>query len=530
MGLGLGDAFADFGTTFRTGIRPSRSDVPDIGKGEAFLGKDILDPRTGAWRVGFLRGMSATDEFMRSLNSAGAQASEMARLMKANPDLSQEQILSRFGANLLEAGERGAAESVFAVGGTGVGKRMAEWRGLLTKPDATPQERVLGALTNVLVPFSNIPDVILTQGVKRLPIANELTAIAQLRSADPAVRRRAVASAVLSETINLAIVAQVTQGNITGNGPSDAARKATMMQARDENGEPLWQPNSVRIGGRWFPYASLGPVGIRMGAIANAAEQLDEEMNKANPSDQAIDRISSTALAALDGTSETVADAWYLQTVGRLFNAMKNGGVGEAIGQTALSTAQRVIPYGGQVRGVEQVTGPGVSEPRNPLEAIAANIPGLSQLATPRIDPTTGRPLERPADVGTFLTRSPAPGEPSPVATALAEHNLGTAEAPQTISKNQFTIPLTPDEQRAYSIESGKRIEQNVQRLLDNPRWSQQSQLAQRKDLEAAMATAREDATTILWNSLTPAERDRRIKLQREAQVRQAEPQFFTAP
>jgi hypothetical protein len=526
MGLGLGDAFADMGSTFRTGIRPSRAASPEVAGQEAYRGQDILNPKSGAWRISFLRGMEATDEFMRSLNSAGAQASDLARLMKAYPEVSQEELISRFGGNLLDAGEKAAAESVYAVGGTGIGRNMSQWRNQLLKPDASIGERALGLMTNVLVPFSNIPDVILTKGIQRLPGINELTMVRQLRSADPAVRRRAVSSAALSEAVNLGIFAQVQQGNITGNGPSDPAKRAALQNARDANGDPIWQPNSVRIGGRWFPYSSLGPVAVRMGAIANASEQISDELKKPNPSDGVLERAQSFALNALDGTTETIADAWYLQTVGQLFNAMKHGDIGPALGRTALSTAQRAIPFGGELRSIEQVTSPTVAEPRNPLEAIAANIPGLSQFTTPKIDPTTGRPLERPADVTSLAIRSAAPGPPTPVDTALAAHNLGVADAPTTITQRDFTVSITPDEQRQYTTESGQRIERNVQALLDNPRWSSQTQQQQREALQKAVAAARADAAAIVWRSIPTADLDRRVQAARASEALQAEPQF----
>jgi len=527
MGLGLGDAFADMGTTFRTGIRPSRAPSTEVVGQAAYEGQDVL--KSGAARIGFLRGMEATDEFMRSLNSAGAQASEMARLMKAHPDLSQEELISRFGGQLMTAGERAAAESVYAVGGTGIGRKMSQWRSQLTAPDASPGDRVLGAVTNVLVPFSNIPDVILTKGIQRLPVVNELTMLRQLRSSDPGVRQRAISSAALAESVNVGIGAQVMEGNITGNGPSDPAKKAALQNARDADGNPIWQPNSVRIGGRWLPYASLGPVGVRMGAIANVTEQISDEMSKPNPSQDVIERAQSTALAILDGTSETIADAWYLQTVGRLFNAMKTGGVGSALGQTALSTAQRAIPYGGELRSIESATDPTVAEPRNPIEAIAAGIPGASQFAQSRIDPTTGRPLQRPADVGTLLTRSPGTGEPTPVDTALATHNIGVPDAPQTVTQGQYTVNITPDEQRQYTIEAGQRVEKNVQALLNNPRWSSQTQEQQKDALRQAIGAARADAAALVWRSIPPAEQDRRVKQTRARQAQEAEP-VFRAP
>jgi len=526
MGLALGDALADFGTTFRTGNRPSRTAAPDIGKGEAFLGKDVFTSE--ATRVGFLRAMSATDEFYRHVNSAGQQASEMVRLMKENPTLSQAEVLERFKDDIFKSGEHAAAQSVYATGGSGIGEKMAGLRAKVGDPTATPLERGIGALTNVLVPFSSVPDVILTQGLKRLPGINEAVLIGELRSKDPATRQRAVASAALAETINAAILVQSLEGNITGNGPSDPDRKQTLMRARDENGDPLWQPNSVRIGNRWVPYSSLGPVAVRMGAIANAVEQIDEESKKANPTDSVLDRVATTTGNALAGTGETIADAWYLQTVGRLFDALKKGDPGSFLGQQALATGMRAVPYAGELRNIEQFVAPATSEPRGPVESVAARLPGLSELATPRIDPATGRPILEPRDPTSLIMKTAGPGEPSPVNMALAEHNLSVGDAPPTVTigsgRNALTVPITEDEQRRFQEIAGPEIERTVLEFARDPVFGTFPREERRALLQKAIGDARHIAGLELADTLSDAEIDRRLALYEEAKRRQAEP------
>jgi hypothetical protein len=526
MGLAMGDALADVGSTFRTGIRPSRTAAPDIGRGESFQGKDVLTSE--AARVGFLRAMSATDEGFRHINSAGEQASRLVQLMREHPTLSQAEVLERFKDDIFKAGEDAAARSVFATGGSGVGEKVAGIRAKVGDPNATWGERGLGALTNVLVPFSSVPDVILTQGAKRLPGINEMVGIAQLRSKDPAVRQRAVASAVLAETINAAILVQALEGNISGNGPTDPDRKQTLMRARDENGEPVWQPNSVRVGGRWIPYSSLGPVAVRMGAIANAVEQIDEESKRPNPSESAFDRITSTAGNIIAGTAETVADAWYLQTVGRLFSALRSGKPQDFVGQQALATGMRAVPYAGELRNIEQFVSPGMSEPRGPIESVAARIPGLSDLASPRIDPATGRPIEEPRDPTGLLLRSVGPGEPSPVNLALAEHNLSVGDPPSTVTigtgRNALTFPITEDERRRLQQLTGAEVERNVLDFVRDPAFATFPPEDRRRLLEQTISKAREIAGLELAAQIPDAEIDRRYALSEEAKRRQAEP------
>lgn len=526
--LALGDAFADFGATFRTGLRPSRAEAVDQAGKEAFLGKDVFTSE--AWRVAFLRTMSATDEFYRHLNAAGAEASRMVQLWRQNPNLTQAEVLQKFSTEILDAGERAAAESVFAIGGTGVGKKFANWRAGLVKEGASAGERALGLITNVLAPFSSVPDVILTQGVKRLPGINEAVLVGQLRSSDSQVRQRAIASAVLGEVVNGAIWVQVQEGNITGNGPTDPDKKRAVMDARDKDGNPIWQPNSMRIGGRWFPYSSLGPVAVRMGAIANMVEQLDEESKKPNPSQDQMERIAGTAGALIQAQGETVGDAWYLQTVGMAFNAMKYGGLPGFVGRLTGSTILRGVPYGGEARSLEPFIDPTMRETGNPLDAIAAAIPGLSQFAQPKIDPATGRPIERPQDVTGAVVRSTAPGAPNRVNELLGRHNLGVGEPGDTVSVGDLTIPITAAEKRQLMQLSGPEIERGILALDQHPDFAGAPRDVRRELLQDMIKTGREVGSAKFLQTLSEDEIKRRIVLYEQAQREQAKPGVRLTP
>jgi hypothetical protein len=547
MGLAVGDGLADLASTFRTGIRPSRAPTPDVAGQEAFLGKDIFkDPE--AWRVAFLRGMGASDEFLRHINAAGGMGSRMVQLAREFPELTQAEIRSRFGNELLKAGELAADESVFATGGTGLGRKMAGWRAKLTDPTSTWQEKVLGGLTQILVPFSNVPDVILSRGVLRTPGINELTTgvkVAQAIKAGDATRvRREIVSGAMAETVNVAILAQVLEGNITGNGPSDPDKKRALEQARDADGNPVWQANSVRVptpwGTRFVPYSSFGDVAIRAGAIANAVEQIQEESSKPNPSEDASQRILSTAGNLLQGEGETIGDAWYLQQVGRMFNAMKYGGLPALAGGEVLSTAMRFVPGAGQLRSIEQVLSPEVSEPRNPIEAVAAQLPGATELVRtvtgnqefnrPKLDPATGQPLVRQRDWSSLVSKNVGPGQQDLVNETLARHNLGVSEAPDTVTLPAvgklpaIAIGITEDEKRTYEQIAGKYIADDIQAAIAQPSFQQMSQEDRRKELQAIIADARKDAAKEIYTTLSDAEFNRRVDEAERAQKAGAEP------
>lgn len=517
MGLAVGDTLADAATTFGTGRRLSRAaDQPEAFEGAA-----------GVVATPFLRVMGATDEFISGLNSAGSQAAELVRLMRANPKLSQAEVMQQFQDEILSAGQHGAAEAIYQIGGSGVGESLARARRQLTAPEATIGERLKGAAAQVVVPFSSVPDVILTRGAKRIPGVNELLTVGQAAAAaargDMPAAKRAAASGMLATMTNLAIYAQVQDGKITGSGPDDPAKKRALMNARDENGNPLWRPNSIKVGDQWVPYSSLGGVAVQIGAIANAVEQYDYAGKQVNPD------IAGAWGAAL---GDTITDAWYLQTLAGVFRSIQNGKLPEWAGSQALSTAGRAIPESAFLNTVKKLTDPTAREaepkladPATWAEYFAARLPGASQTVKPKLDPATGRPIEEPQTLASVLTRGTAPGEPNPVNEALARHNLGVGDAPKTITPAEgLTIAINDDEQRRFLELSGPEVEKRVLAMTRNASYQRAAPDQQKDLLQDVINDGREVAAIKLFQALPKGEQLRRIREYEAAQKRQAEP------
>ena len=515
MGLAVGDALADAGQTFATGRRASQV----IDQPEAFAGK------AGIVATPFLRTMGATDEFLRSVNAAGAQAAELVRLKRANPDLTQSELLDRFGDQILGAGQRASAAAVFESGGTGIGQTLAGARRQLTAPDATPAQRLGGAALNVLVPFSVIPDAILTRGARNLPLVNEAMGLGRLARGDVRGAADAGRRAALAETTNAAIWSQVLAGNVTGNGPDDPAKKRALMQARDEQGNPLWRPNSLRVGGQWVPYASLlGPAAVQVAFVANAVEQYEDSGRQVNPD---VVKAFGSALG------DTISDAWYLQTLSGAFSGIKNGTLPEWMTQQGLATAGRAIPEAGLLNAVRGITDPVQREGRPKLDDpgtwadyFGNRVPGVSPLVPPRVDPATGRPLQEPRDLGSLALRATAPGEPNRVNEILARHNLGVGDAPDTISPSKgLTVPLiNEDEKRRFLELSGPEVERFVVAVSDKPSFQSAPPDVQRDVLEGLIGDAREIAAAKMAQEMGRDELLRRMQRYEAAQKAQAQP------
>jgi hypothetical protein len=511
QGAAIGDALASAANTFLTGKRASRLGSTDYP--EAFPGKLGALPFT----TGNIRANSAMDEMNRTLAMAGGQAAELARLKAANPGASVQELISQNQQRLQDVGTSAAKVATFEEGGTLLGDALAAARRKLTAPDATPAQRLGGLVTQLVIPFSKIPDVILTRGVLGIPGFAEGRAAVKIARGEPG----AISQLVTTEAVNAALAIQVLQGNITGNGPDDPAKKAALQNARDADGNPLWQANSIRIptpwGQRWIPYSGLGPVAIRMAAIANAVEQYDDQGKKITP-----DFLKATSKAV----GETITDAWYLQGVARVFQALKTGGITDAAGNTLLDFGERYVPDSGLAYQLRQFVDPTVREPTNPLEDVANRVPGLSTFVPPRINPATGEPTQAPRDPLSAIVRASAPGNPDPVNTELAQHNLGVGDAPKTISQNKATIEITPDEQRRYQQLAGAAIAHDVQATIGSASYQRMSPDQQRTVLEDVVLKARDYASASTFKQIPRDELIRRMDAYDAAQRSQAQPQF----
>jgi flagellar protein FlgJ len=519
QGAAIGDALADAGNTYLTGRRASQIGSTDYP--EAFPGLTGALPFT----TGNIRANSAMDEMNRTLATAGGQAAELARLKQSNPNASLDDIIAQNGQQLQDAGTNAAKVATFEAGGTPIGDALASARRKLTSPDATPIQKLGALVTQMVIPFSKIPDVILTRGVLGLPGMAEGRAGVNIKRAissrDLAAARQAVSQLVTTEAVNAAIALQVSQGNITGNGPDDPAKKAALQNARDADGNPIWQANSLRIptpgGVRWVPYSGLGPVAIRIAAISNAMEQYDEQGKKVTP-----DFVKATSQAV----GETISDAWYLQGVSRIFQSLKNGTIADAAGNTLLDFGERYVPDSGLAYEMRQYIDPTVRNPQNPLEDVANRVPGLSTLVPARINPATGQPTQAPRDILSGIVRSSAPGTPDPTSRELALHNLGVGAAPSTLSQNKATINIKPDEQRAYQQTAGAAIAQDVQATVNSPSYQRMTPDQQRTVLEDVVRKARDYAAAQTWRQVPRDELIKRMDAYDASQAAQAQPQF----
>lgn len=114
----------------------------------------------------------------------------------------------------------------------------------------------------LIVPFTRIVANVVNVGLDWTPVG--LVDAYRAHSEGGTVRQRnqAMSRAVLGTLAMAGFASMAAAGNLSGHGPKDSKR-------RDQLKATGWRPNSVKIGDKWVPYTSMGPLAIPMALVAN---------------------------------------------------------------------------------------------------------------------------------------------------------------------------------------------------------------------------------------------------------------------
>ena len=262
------------------------------------------------------------------------------------------------------------------------------------------------------------------------------------------------------------------------------------MEAVDKDGNAVWRPNSVRIGGRWFDYTGLGPIHLAMSSIANAVETATEWAQK--PPEK---RGDLPELAQEMGARElkTIGNAWYLKGLADLLSGIKEGTLAKGAGTTISSVADRLVPASGLLDEIRGMTDPYAREPQNILEREASRIPGLSTLVQPRLETTTGKPEEQPHDILSTVLRGTPPGmmTPNPVATEIDRLTQGgNAVSVSSNVKTYAGAQQTPQQQRLIQEQLGQATNLYVLNTMNQPAYAKLSDAQKADALKKAVGQA----------------------------------------
>jgi hypothetical protein len=217
----------------------------------------------------------------------------------------------------------------------------------------------------LVVPFFKTPVNIFKYTYERTPMALGSKKIRDEIAAGGTRQAAALAKIGMGSSMMMLGVDMSINGNITGAGPSDPATRAALQRMG-------WQPNSIKIGNKFYSYAGLEPVSTLFSLTSTMSEILTNyEMYDIEAQDE-LEKISTAAVLAI---SESTVNKTFLQGISSLMEALSDPD------RTAPSYVRRtlssMIPSG--VAAVERAVNPEKEYVTNLIDSFRSRMPGFSE-------------------------------------------------------------------------------------------------------------------------------------------------------
>lgn len=321
----------------------------------------------------------------------------------------------------------------------------------------------------LVVTFVRTPTNIMKYTFKRTPLALLARSVRADIAAGGARGAQAWGRIGLGSMIMLGMADMTLDGTITGPGPQDPRLRSNLMLTG-------WRPFSVKIGGDYFPYNRLDPVGnlfaygASMGEIINNLDEPDAEFGVAT---------------GVMGFTQNLASKSYLSGIFDFMAAIDPSNPVKGPEQWVQRFSSSLIPKSALLRSIARsidpkirITGtaqgvPGIETGtdlfmQETLNQMRSNVPFFSSTLPARVD-LWGDDISRASHLGTaFDLLSPiyaSEGKYDAVEEILVNNKIPIGH----ISKDIQGVKLTGQEQHDYAVMAGKPLKEFLNKLVKSP-------------------------------------------------------------
>jgi hypothetical protein len=318
-----------------------------------------------------------------------------------------------------------------------------------------------------IVPFVRTPVNILKQALGRTPLAPLAKSFWTDVTKGGRARDEALARVTLGTAIAGSVAALAEAGIVTGNGPSDPAERAALLATG-------WQPQSIKIGGKYYQYGRLEPLAMQIGLAADFAT-LSKFMDKK--------QLEEAGTAITLAIAKNLASKTYLQGISDLMEAFSDPDrYGEGyVKKMAASFIPNVLPQ--TASAIDPILRDTTAETfaGELLNTAKSRVPGLSDNLPSRLDPWGDRitrtgfktPSEGGAAAVAFNLLSPVrvsqQNVSSPAKTEAAKIMFVAGKPDKFVTINGQKYEIPQDLHRRFAYASGAVAKQQLDQIVKQP-------------------------------------------------------------
>lgn len=282
--------------------------------------------------------------------------------------------------------------------------------------------------TQFILPFVQTPSNILRYTMERTPLAPITSKFRANYAAGGARRQLALAQMSVGTAVMLSVYDLTLNGQVTGSGPTNWRHR----QALQRTG---WQPYSVKVGGRYYAYNRLDPIGLYVGMAADFGEFM---MN----TDESVDAEWEEAFAAMAfSAADNFMSRVYMRGFADFMDATLSTGNTSMRERYLTSLASSFIPTG--VAEITKTMDPQAKYTHDLISKFKSRLPGASKDIPPRLD-FWGREISFQSGLGAAYDAV------SPI--------YSRKEKPEPIDKELLRLKYYPDPHDAFIRLEGKNV------------------------------------------------------------------------
>ena len=436
-------------------------------QGEINFGDGALGKAANVYTRGVFRSLGAEDAVFKGLHERGS-LSNQAKLIAINEGLKGKEYNARVEELLAKPTDEMKAQAlddakVATFNNDNIlASKIAGLKAGRNKDDSLGS-KVFGTVVDVAIPFVKTPTNVVSRISEYTPLGLLKLAAGQISKKTRGQKRLVddLSKVVTGSTILAIGGALADKGLITGTIPS-STKERDQWQAEGK------QPNSIKIGGKWYQLNKIAPVGYLLGLAADYKESGGDVATTAFKG--AKNLTDQTFLTGLSGGLKAVTDpeqnakAYLKQTV------------------------SSVIPAG--IGGVARIVDPTARVSDGVLDAVKARVPGLSQSLAPRID-IFGEEVKNEGGLGRLLdpfgTKTDKSNDPVLAEVRKQGIDLGLP------SNRMFNTALDTHEFAQYQQIQGKVLKQALQAVINSPAYKNASASDKQKFIDSTVTEVRSE-------------------------------------